>query len=83
MKTPFADDLRFAAEWLREYEDEPGGADSERAAAVANWLDTKADEAELRSAAREHGVPVAKLRNAFQSADNSNGHPGESTAAAR
>jgi hypothetical protein len=67
MKTPNADALRFAAEWLRQYDDEhDGGADTERAASVADWLDAQADAADLRGAAREHGVPVAKLRRALQ-----------------
>lgn len=64
MKAPSADDLRFAAEWLRAYDDEhEGGEQMAIAAAVADWLDAQADSKELRAAAREHGVPVAGLRN--------------------
>lgn len=65
MKTPDPDALRFAAEWLRQYDDtHDGGGDTSRAAAVADWLDAQANAAEFRSAAREHGVPVGKLRQA-------------------
>lgn len=63
MKTPNADDLRFAAEWLRQYDDTPdGGAQTAIAEAVAAWLDDQASASELRSVARENGVPVGKLR---------------------
>lgn len=63
MKTPDPDALRFAAEWLRQYDDtHDGGDDTSRAAAVADWLDEQATAADFRSAAREHGVPVGKLR---------------------
>ena len=63
MKTPEADDLRFAAEWLRVYDDtHDGGEQSEIAEHVAAWLDEQADAKEMRSAAREHGVPVRAVR---------------------
>lgn len=64
MTTPDSDALRFAAEWLREYEDDrtDGDKDVERATSVADWLNTQADAADLRAVAKEHGVPVAKLR---------------------
>lgn len=66
MKTPDADALRFAAEWLRQYDDtHDGGADTARAAGVAEWLDAQANAAELRATARFHGVPVGKLRRAI------------------
>lgn len=67
MKTPHSDALRFAAEWLRQYDDEhDGGEDTARAAAVADWLDAQAEAADLRGAARQHGVSVARLRRALQ-----------------
>ena len=64
MTTPDPDALRFAAEWLREYEDDrpDGNEDVKKAASVADWLNTQADAADLRAVAKEHGVPVAKLR---------------------
>jgi hypothetical protein len=62
-RTPEPDALRFAAEWLRQYDDShDGGAQSEVARSVADWLDAQADAKELRDAAREHGVPVGGLR---------------------
>lgn len=67
MKTPQEDDLRFAAEWLRQYDDEhDGGQDSLRATLVADWLDAQADAKALRDAAAEHGIPVGKLRSALK-----------------
>lgn len=64
MKTPDIEALRFAAEWLRQYEDdlEGGDVDNKRASDVAEWLDAQAEAQQLRIAAREHGVPVAGLR---------------------
>lgn len=63
MSTPAPDDLRFAAEWLRQYDDShEGGAQTRTAEAVAAWLDAQANENELRAAARKAGVPVAGLR---------------------
>lgn len=62
-QTPDPDALRFAAAWLRYYEDEhDGGGQSAIAASIADWLDAQADAKELRDAAREHGVPVGRLR---------------------
>lgn len=62
-QTPKPDALRFAAEWLRQYDDShDGGEQTETAQAVAQWLDAQADAKELRDAAREHGVPVKGLR---------------------
>lgn len=64
--SPEPDDMRFAAEWLRQYDDShDGGKQSAVAAAVARWLDEQADAKELRAAAREHGVPVGRLRTAL------------------
>lgn len=65
MKTPDPDALRFAAEWLRQYEDTHDDLDTKRAVAVADWLEAQADAAELRRAARECGVPTRKLRQAL------------------
>lgn len=63
MKTPSADALRFAAEWLRQYDDEhEGGADTARAADVADWLDAQAEAADIRSVARQCGVPTKAVR---------------------
>lgn len=60
---PDPDDLRFAAEWLRAYDDShDGGEQTAKAESVAEWLDSQADAMELREAARKHGVPVARLR---------------------
>lgn len=59
MPAPTPDALRFAAEWLREYED---AQDETRAAEVADWLDSQAEAAELRAVARELGVSVNRLR---------------------
>ena len=63
MSTPKPDDLRFAAEWLRQYDDShDGGAQSKIAEAVATWLDTLADNNEIRDYARAVGIPTAALR---------------------
>jgi len=68
MNKPNPDALRFAAEWLRAYDDShDGGEQSAVAETVAEWLDAQADASELRAAAREHGVPVGKLRQKIQS----------------
>lgn len=64
MSTPTADDLRFAAEWLRQYDDtHDGGEQTAIAELVAAWLDEQANQKQLREVAREAGVPVSKLRN--------------------
>ena len=66
MTTPSPDDLLLAAEWLRQYDDEhDGGRDTARCAAVAEWLAAQAAAASLRALAREHGVPVGRLRAAL------------------
>lgn len=60
---PNADDLRFAAEWLRQYDDShDGGQQSAIAEAVADWLDEQAAAKALREVAKANGVPVGKLR---------------------
>lgn len=60
---PNADDLRFAAEWLRQYDDShDGGQQSAIAEAVADWLDEQAAAKVLREVAKANGVPVGKLR---------------------
>ena len=61
--TPSAEDLRTAAIWLDANEgdvDERGPM-----VRVARWLEEQADAKELREAAKEHGVPVSKLRAAL------------------
>jgi hypothetical protein len=63
MKMPDQDALRFAAEWLRQYDDtHDGGTDTARAAGVADWLEAQAQAKDIREAAREVGVPAAKFR---------------------
>jgi hypothetical protein len=63
VKPPKADDSRFAAEWLRQYDDtHDGGEQISIACDVARWLDAKADAQELRAVARQHSIPIAKLR---------------------
>lgn len=63
MNTPSPDALRFAAEWLRAYDDtHDGGEQTATAAAVAAWLDAQADAKEIRDVAKANGVPTAKLR---------------------
>ena len=61
-----AEDLRRAALWLEANE----GDDDERSPLlrVAQWLEHQADGKELRDAAREHGLPVGKLRAAMAKA---------------
>jgi hypothetical protein len=69
MRTPASDDLRFAAEWLRQYDDShDGGEQSAIAEAVAEWLDAQATAKDVRDLAREHGVPTGKLREKLASA---------------
>jgi hypothetical protein len=61
--TPGPDEMRFAAEWLRQYDDtHDGGKQTRIAAKVAEWLDAQADAKEIRDLARQHGVPAGKLR---------------------
>lgn len=63
MKTPDPKALRFAAEWLRHFDDtHDGGNDKATAAAVAEWLESQATAAEFRAVARKNGLPVSKLR---------------------
>jgi hypothetical protein len=60
---PTPDDLRFAAEWLRQYDDShEGGEQTAIAASVADWMDAQAEAAELRKVARDNNVPVGALR---------------------
>lgn len=66
-KSPSADDLAFAADWLDAYEAAPGDEDNgERAERLAGWLRQKADAAFLREAAREARIPVRALRAAIK-----------------
>ena len=63
MKTPPADDLRLAAEWLRQFEGtQEGDADVARAAAVAEWLDEQAQAKDVREVSRESGIPASRVR---------------------
>ncbi len=70
MKRPAPDALRFAAEWLDEYEDPEGAPPA--LVAVSAWLREQADDAErvalerkVRSALRQAGIePTAtRVRN--------------------
>lgn len=60
VKLPPDEQLDVAAQWLRLNEGELGEA--EACKAVADYLDWKARETDLRAHAREAGVPVALLR---------------------
>ena len=65
-RAPSPDDLRFAAEWLRQCDDShDGGGQAKTAEAVAEWLDQQAQAQELRDAAKDLGVPVSKVRAAL------------------
>ena len=69
MRTPSADDLRFAAEWLRQYDDShDGGEQSAIAEVVATWLDDQADAKELRDVARDAGISVSAVRRNMRQA---------------
>jgi hypothetical protein len=59
MKLP-TDALDIAISWLRANEGDNGEADA--CNAVADWLEQEEQSKLLRKAAREAGVPVAKLR---------------------
>ncbi len=63
MKTPSADDLWLAANWLEVYE---GAEDAEACLRVSKWLRAKADAAELRQTARAAGVRMAQVRAALK-----------------
>lgn len=67
MSRPSADALRFAAEWLRAYDEE--APEAVAAAEVAEWLDAQADAADVRNAARNHGVTVQQIRAAIARAE--------------
>lgn len=62
--SPSAEDLRAASLWCDHYE----GTEAEQAQfkRVSEWLEEQAAAQELRELAREHGVPVAKLRAAMR-----------------
>lgn len=63
MKMPSPEALRFAAEWLRQYDDtHDGGHDTKRAECVAAWLDQQADAACFRAVAKEVGVSTRVVR---------------------
>jgi DNA-binding phage protein len=61
MKTPSIAALRFAAEWLRAYDEDDNSSLEE----VADWLEEQATAAYLREMARKHGVSVEALRKAL------------------
>jgi hypothetical protein len=58
MKTPDPDALRLAALWLRSND----GDEANTLADVAAWLTEQADAANVRTLAREAGVPVKLVR---------------------
>lgn len=60
---PSPDDLRAAALWCEHHEGSE--ADNAPFLRVARWLEAQADAKELREMAREHGVPVSRLRKAL------------------
>ncbi len=67
--TPSPDAMRFAAEWLRQYDDtHDGGQQTAEAGRVAEWLDAQADAKEIRDLAKQHGVPTGKLRAKLRAA---------------
>lgn len=57
---PGTDAIDTAIAWLRSNGGEDG--ESERCAAVADWIESEEFERYLRKTAREAGVPVARLR---------------------
>jgi hypothetical protein len=57
---PGTDTLDTAIAWLRSNEGDNGEA--ERCAAVADWLEHEERERALRSAARQAGVQIARVR---------------------
>lgn len=61
-KTPSADDMHLAAEWLGIYE---GAEDAEACKRVAEWLRHQSDLMEFRNACREAGVTVPQARAAI------------------
>lgn len=66
LSTPEADALRFAADWLRQYDDShDGGQQTAVANEVATWLERHADAQEEREVARAHGMAVSRLRAAM------------------
>ncbi len=67
MSRPSADALRFAAEWLRAYDEQT--SEAAVAAEVAEWLDAQADAADVRNAARNYGVTVQQIRAAIARAE--------------
>lgn len=62
-KTPSANDMYLAANWLDVYED---AEDKEACQRVREWLLIQADAAEFREACREAGVSVAQARKAHK-----------------
>lgn len=66
MATPTPEQLRRAAYWL-ELNEGPNGEAGD-CAAVATWLYSQAEQAELRALCRDAGVSVAQARAAIAKA---------------
>ena len=64
MKTPTAEQLRLAAEWLDANEAEDGNEQAD-CFAVRDWLRDQADKKEVRDLARQVGKPVSRVRQAL------------------
>ncbi len=63
-KSPTPDQMDRAANWLDYYEDHGAGVDENKQACkvVAEWLRVQSENKELQLVAKEHGIPVKKLR---------------------
>jgi DNA-binding phage protein len=66
MKTPTVEELLTAAEWLDQYEDQPGDDNGRQCRVVAMWLRLHAAAKEIRDAARNAGVSAVSLRKALK-----------------
>ena len=63
IKTPTPEILRFAADWLRRYDEKKHGYRKRNdAVVVASWLDDQADKKELHDMAVKCGLSVKKIR---------------------
>lgn len=60
-KSPTPEQLEAAASWL-DYYDDDDTVNATACKTVAAWLRAQAVSKELRAAAREHNVPVKRLR---------------------
>lgn len=61
MRLPSEEQLNVAISWLESNEGEEGG-ERESCLAVAEWLTDQLVRKTVRDAAREAGIPVAKVR---------------------